>query len=63
MTALALAAALATLPLASAPQGPAPWRLVSRPGLHVGARPAFFLDNEANGALEWGLGASLQVTR
>ena len=59
---LALAAALATLPLAPAPQGPAPWRLVSRPGLHVGVRPAFFLDNENDGRIELGAGVTVQLT-
>jgi hypothetical protein len=30
--------------------------------LHVGVRPALFVDNEAEGQLEVGAGATLQVT-
>ncbi len=36
-------------------------RIVTLPGLHVGLRPAFELNN-ADGAQEVGLGATLQVT-
>ena len=64
MTAIALALALA----AQQPGPPTPswfnaWRLVNRPDLHIGLRPAAFIDNEtSDGSWEVGAGATLQVT-
>ena len=63
MTALAFALALA----AQQPQPVSPawytgWRLVSTDAVHVGLRPAAFVDNEADGGLEVGVGATLQVS-
>jgi hypothetical protein len=37
-------------------------RIVDEPALHVGLRPAAFADPEGDRGLEWGLGATLQVT-
>lgn len=59
MTWLALALLLAQ---GTPPPDPPPWRLVDRPGLHVGLRPAAELDNEADGRLEGGIGVTVQVT-
>lgn len=64
MTALALALAMGAAPPGSPP--PAwyqPWRIVSLPDLHVGLRPALFVDNETvDGSWEIGAGATLQIT-
>ena len=63
MTALAFALSLAAQQ--PQPAGPAwytAWRLVNLPSMHVGLRPAVFVDNEAGGGIEWGGGATLQVT-
>lgn len=57
-----LAAALALPSDRPPPAAPAPWRIVDTPALHVGLRPALTLDNEDNGRLEGGAGATLQVT-
>jgi hypothetical protein len=38
------------------------WRIYSSENLHVGARPAAFIDNEANGGLEIGAGFTVQIT-
>ena len=37
-------------------------RLVTTDSLHIGARGALYVDNEADGALELGIGATVQVT-
>lgn len=70
MSALALALALAaqsplsdswsSAPAQSAPSWYRPWRLVERPGLHVGVRPAFYATSEGD---ERAVGCSVQVTR
>lgn len=65
MTALALSLALQAAQ--GTPAGPpwasAPWRLVTTPWVHVGARPALYVDNEGErGRAELGAGATLQVT-
>jgi hypothetical protein len=64
MTALAFALALASSQ--GPPQPPtwaSAWRLVATPTVHVGLRPAAFVDNEGRGGrVELGLGATLQVT-
>jgi hypothetical protein len=63
VTSIALALALASQqPQPAAPAWYRAWRVVERPGLHVGVRPAIFVDNEADGAVEWGAGATVQVT-
>lgn len=64
MTALALALAMGATPTGSPPPPwYQPWRLVTLPALHVGLRPALFVDNEtADGSWEIGAGATLQVT-
>ncbi len=59
MTWLAVSLALASSP-ATSPA--APWRLLATPAVHVGLRPAAFVDNEDGGRLEGGAGASVQVT-
>jgi hypothetical protein len=61
MTWLALAALLQPVP------APAPsWyggRLLTTPALHLGLRPAGYVDDEGDrGALEWGVGLTVQVT-
>jgi hypothetical protein len=65
MTALTLALALATA--TPAPPVPVPsWyggRVLITPTLHIGARPAIFVDNEGTrGRLEVGAGATIQIS-
>lgn len=49
-------------------QQPAPspsgaWRVIDRPDVHLGVRPAAFLDNEGSPTpLEWGVGVTVQLT-
>lgn len=72
MTSLALALALASSqPLGgwttSANAWTPPWwgsagRLVTRPTWHLGARMAAFVDNEAGGHLELGVGGTVQLS-
>jgi hypothetical protein len=60
VTALALALALA---VPQGPQGAPPGRIWTSPTLHVGVRPALYLDNEKNGGrLELGVGCTVQVS-
>lgn len=59
MTWIAVSLALASSP-ATSPA--APWRLVTTPAVHVGLRPAAFVDNEDAGRLEGGAGVTVQVT-
>ena len=63
MNPYALALALSLLPQGPelVPAGPLT-RLVDRPEVHVGLRPALYLDNEAGGHLELGIGFTVQVT-
>lgn len=56
MTWLSLSLALA-LSGAPAPSGPAPWRLVTTPSLHVGLRPAVLVTPD-----EVAAGVTIQVT-
>jgi len=68
MTSIALALALASQSPSPDPSIPtASWfggRVYTAPdgALHVGIRPAAFLDNENDGAWEIGVGATLKVT-
>ena len=70
MTALALALALAAQsPLGSWAPSPTstlpPWaggRVYTSRTVHVGIRPAAYVDNEARGGLEGGAGATVQVS-
>jgi hypothetical protein len=62
VTWVAVAAALASAPAAPPPLPWAGGRIVTTDTLHVGLRPAAFVDNEDRGALEWGAGATVQVT-
>lgn len=64
MTALALALALGLEPPGSPPPvWYRPWRIVETDAVHVGLRPAGYLDNELpGGQWEVGAGATLQVT-
>ena len=67
MTWLALAFALqhadATAPPAPASGWTATGRIVDLPALHLGARPAVFIDPEGDdGQLEWGAGLTVQLT-
>lgn len=59
MTWIAVSLALASSP-ATSPASP--WRIVATSSVHVGLRPAAFVDNEDRGRLEGGAGASVQVT-
>ena len=61
--ALALAIAASTAPAgASLPVQAWSGRIIDSEAIHVGLRPAAFLDNEDHGRLEVGLGATIQVT-
>lgn len=59
MSAIAFALALAS----QSPQAQAavPWRLITAELLRVGVRPAVFVDNEAHGAIEFGIGVTVRV--
>jgi hypothetical protein len=63
--AVAIAATFAGGP-AEPPAPQLPWANVGRvwttPRLHVGVRGAVFVDDEANGAIEAGAAATVQVT-
>lgn len=66
VTALAFALSLATAPIATPSTAAfSPWRLVSHADLHVGLRPALFVDDEGarRDPIEVGFGLTLQVTR
>jgi hypothetical protein len=50
---------------APAPASPSAWRVVDRQDVHLGVRPAGFLDNEGEPPLrplEWGVGLTVQLT-
>jgi hypothetical protein len=55
MISLLVALTLATAP--AAPPPPIPWRVIDRPGLHLGVRPALEVDHE-----ELAAGVTLQLT-
>jgi len=56
---VALSAALAV----QGGQSPEPWRVISTPSVHLGVRPAAFLDDEGEGqSLEWGVGITAQLS-
>lgn len=63
MTALAFALSLGLAPGPQSPPWYHAWRLIERPELHVGARPAAFIDNEGeHGRRELGAGVTVQVS-
>jgi hypothetical protein len=48
-----------------APAGVSAWRVIDRPDVHLGVRPAGFVDNEGEPParpLEWGAGVTVQLT-
>ena len=65
MTALGLAIALGLGAPPSSPPLPSWWggRVITTTGLHLGVRPALYVDDEARGgALEIGVGITVQLT-
>jgi hypothetical protein len=58
-----LALALGSAPTTQPPGWYRAWRLVETDRVHIGLRPAAFVDNETpSGSLEVGAGATLQIT-
>ena len=65
VTSIALALALAGGSVQNGPSQNPSWfggRIYTGDDVHLGLRPAFFVDNEAQGRLEVGAGFTLQVT-